>query len=107
MEETSFWNDMVSNTTIKKQGAKSVCLKTIGHEKYMVSVCLATETNGTKLKPFVVFRAAKRESKSFDEEFKSRCVVKSSGNAWINEGITTIWVKRVLGAFFFNRRLFA
>ena len=64
MDETSIWNDMMSNTTIDKQGANSVCLKTTGHEKCMVSVCLAAKADGTKLKPFVVFRAAKRESKS-------------------------------------------
>ena len=47
----------------------------------MVSVCLAAKVDGTKLKPFVVFHAAKRESKSLDEEFKSCWVGKSSGNA--------------------------
>ena len=67
MDETSVSNGMVSNTTIHKQGAKSVCLKTTGHEKCMVNVCLAAKADGTKLKPFVVLRAAKRESKSFDE----------------------------------------
>ena len=71
----------------------------------MVSVCLAAKADGTKLKPFVIFRAAKRESKSLDEEFESRCAVKGSGNAWMNEKLITIWVKRVLGAFSFNRRL--
>ena len=64
MEETLVSNDMVPNTTIDKQGAKSVCLKTTGHEKCMVSVCLAAKADGTKLKPFVVFRTVKRESKS-------------------------------------------
>ena len=65
----------------------------------MVSVCLATKADRTKLKPFFVFRAAKRKSKSLDKEFKSYCVVKSSGNAWMNEELTTTLVKRVLGAF--------
>ena len=37
--------------------------------------------------------AAKRDSKSLYEEFKSRCVVKSSGNAWMKKELTTIWVK--------------
>ena len=105
MAETSVWNDMVSNTTIDKQGAKSVCLKTTGYEKCMVSVCLAAKADGTKSKPFSVFRAAKRESKSLDKEFKFLCVIKSSDNAWRNEDLTTIWVKRVLGTFSFNRRL--
>ena len=85
MDETFVWNDMVSNTTIDQQRVNSVCLKTSAHEKCMVSVCLAAKAYGTKLKPFVVFRAAKRESKSLDEEFKSRCVVKSSGHTWMNE----------------------
>ena len=56
MDKISIWNDMVSNTTINKQGAKSVCLKTTGYEKCMVSICLAARADRTKLKPFVVFR---------------------------------------------------
>ena len=62
--------------------------------KCMIRVCLAAELDGTKVKP-LVFRAAKRDSKSLDEEFKSRCVVKSSGNARMNEKLTNICVKRV------------
>ena len=93
MDETSIWNDMMFNTKIDKQGAKSVFLKTTGHENCIVSVCLAAKADGTKLKPFVVFRAAKRESKSLDEEFESRCVVKGSGNAWMNKELIAIWVK--------------
>ena len=81
MDETSISNSMVPNTTIHKQEAKSVCLKTAGHEKCIVSVCLDANADGTKLKPFVVFCAAKRESKPLDEEFESCCIVKSSGNA--------------------------
>ena len=81
MDETSTLKGMMSNTIIHKQGAKFVCLKTTGNEKCMISVCLAAKAKGTKLKPFVVFREAKRESKSLDEEFESRCAVKSSGNA--------------------------
>ena len=36
----------------------------------------------------------------------TRCVVKSSDNAWMKE-LNTIWVKRVFGAFSFNMRLLA
>ena len=94
---------MASNTTIDKQGGKFVCLETTGHEKFMVSVYLAAKGDGTKLKPFAVFRAAKRESKSLDEEFKFRCVVKSSVNTWTNEELTTICLKQFLSAFLLNR----
>ena len=61
---------------IKLQGANSVCLKTTGHEKCMVSICLAAKADGTKLKLFVVFRTATGESKSLDKEFESRCVIR-------------------------------
>ena len=107
IDKTSVSNGMVSNTTIHKQEAKSVCLKATGHVKFMVSVCLAAKADGTKLKPFVVLRTAKKESKSLDEEFESCCVVKSSGNAYMNEELITIWVKQVLGAFSFKRQLLA
>ena len=33
IDETSALNSMVSNTTIHKQGVRSVCLKTTGHEE--------------------------------------------------------------------------
>ena len=56
----------------------------------MVSVCLTAKVDGTKLKPFAVFCAAKRESKSLDEEFESRWAGKSSGNAQMNEELITI-----------------
>ena len=46
---------MVSNTSIHKQGEKSVCLKTTGQEKFMVSVCLAAKADEAKLKPLVFF----------------------------------------------------
>ena len=39
MDETSVWNNMVSNTVIDKQVAKFVCLKNTRHKKCMVSVC--------------------------------------------------------------------
>ena len=83
MDETYVWSDMISNN---RQASSEICLKITRYEKRMVSVCLAAKPDGAKLKPFVVFRAAKRESKSLDEEFKSCCAVKSSGNAWMNEG---------------------
>ena len=54
MDETSVLNDIVSNTTINKHRAKSCCLKTAGHAKCMVSLCLAAKVDGTKLKLFVV-----------------------------------------------------
>ena len=32
MDETAMWHEMISNTTVTDKGAKSVVLKTTGHE---------------------------------------------------------------------------
>jgi len=41
MDETAVWFDMVSRSVIDKRGAKSVALKTTGHEKSHLTVVLA------------------------------------------------------------------
>ena len=105
MDETAVWADMVANTTVDDIGTRSVSLKTTGHEKVRVSVCLSAKADGTNLKPMIVFDGAKRESKALNEEFKSRFVVASSKNAWMNEELTLVWAEKVLGKFSFGRRL--
>ena len=81
VDETTVWNDMVSETTAEAIGAKDVLMKSTGDEKFRASVCLAAKLDGTKLKPFIVFGAAKRESKSLHNEYKRQCSVTSSSNA--------------------------
>ena len=98
---------MISETTIDKTGKKSITLKTTGHEKARVSVCLAAKADGTKLKPMVIFKGAKREVAALSQEFKHKAVVATSDNAWMNTELTQVWINSVLGAFSFNRRLLA
>ena len=107
MDETPVWDDMVLNTTVDRVGASSINLKTTGHEKVLVTVCLSARADGTKLKPFVVFRAAKHETKKLNEDFRHKCTVTTSSNTWMKEELTLNWVKSVLGAFSFNRCLLA
>lgn len=107
MDETVVWQDMVSNTTVDNIGESTIRLKTTGHEKTKVSVCLAAEGDGTKLKPFIVFPGAKRESKALNDEFKTKCAVGSSINGWMNEELTVSWVKGILGQFSLTRRMLA
>ena len=104
MDETPVWADMVAETSVDKRGAKDIPLKTTGHEKVRVSVCLAAKADGTKLKPLIVFGAAKRESKALNDEFKPQCVIASSPNAWMNEDLTVQWINSVLGKFSFHYR---
>ena len=73
----------------------------------MVTVSLSARADGTKLKPYIVFRGAKREVKRLNEDFKHKCVIATSSNAWMNEELTLNWTKNVLGALSFQRRLLA
>ena len=59
MDETAVWADMTSETTVESKGARTVCLKTTGHEKVKVSVCLTVKANGSKMKPMIVFGGGK------------------------------------------------
>ena len=72
-----------------------------------MSVVLAAKADGTKLKPMVVFKGAKREVAALNEEFKGRAVVATSANAWMDSELTIVWINSVLGSFSFNRRLLA
>ena len=107
MDETPVWSDMVSATTVDKTGARDVPLKSTGHEKVRVAVCLAAKANGVKLKPFIVFAGAKREVKALHEEFKNQCSVASSPNAWMNTELTKQRVNEIIGRFTFQKKLLA
>ena len=68
---------------------------------------LLATSDGTKLKPMVVFRGAKREVAALNQEFKQQAVVATSANAWMDTGLTEVWIDSVLGSFSFNLRLLA
>ena len=102
MDETTIWADMVSDTTVDVTGKKTVAVKTTGHGKSRVSVCLVAKTDGTKLPPFIVFKSAKREVAAMDKEFKG-CHIASSPNAWMNTALTHSWINKVLGTFSLTR----
>ena len=48
MDEIPVWSDMVSSATVDKMGSKIVSLKSTGHEKSCVSVCLTAQGSGKK-----------------------------------------------------------
>ena len=107
MDATPVWNNMVSNTTVEKTGSKEVPVKLTEHDKVRVSVCLTGKADGTRLKPFIVFKGAKRESKALHDEFHRQGPVASSANGWMNEELTLRWCNKILGKFSFRKRLLA
>ncbi|XP_068586183.1 uncharacterized protein [Cebidichthys violaceus] len=56
-----------------------------------ITVVLAAAANGTKLKPFIVFRG------TVDEETAGSAVVKSSVNGWMSDALTKDWLQAVVG----------
>ena len=75
-------------------------MKTTGHEKSRVSVCLAARVDGTKLKTIIIFKGAVRETKVLSQEFKGQAVIASSPSGWMDTDLTHVWFDNVLGAFF-------
>ena len=62
MDETPVWTDMVSNTTVDKCGKCDIPLKSTGHEKVCVSVCLAAKKVTENLKPLLLYFPAPKNS---------------------------------------------
>ena len=55
MDETACWMDIPSETTVTFTGARSMLLKTTGHQKDHFTVILTAKADGIKLKPSIVF----------------------------------------------------
>jgi hypothetical protein len=104
MDETAIWVDMPGSTAVEVVGAKSVPLKTTGHEKERVTVCLAAMADGRKLPPMIVFKG-----KRMPQELKNvtGVVIEMSANGWMNEDLTLAWVNKVWGSLAFTQRLLA
>ena len=101
MDETPIWADMPGVTTISKTGTKMIPIRTTGHEKNRLTVCLAAKADGTKMPPYIVITR-----KKFPAELSniSGVVVACSDNGWMNDDLTIDWVNRVWGNFGFGKR---
>ena len=84
-------------TTVERNGAHTVNLKTTGNEKEKVTVCLTATADGNKKKPFFVFMGAKREVKQLNAQYHNQCVVCSSENGWMNDSLTEKFCHEVIG----------
>ena len=92
MDEKPVWLDMVSNTTVDKTGARTVTMKSTGHQNCLLFVCLTVKPDGSKLKPFIMFRNAKHKTKNLNDEFKTRCLIVTSSSGWM----IMIWQLNIL-----------
>ena len=104
MDEIACWMDMPSDTTVHFTGARSVSLKTSGHEKDHYTVVLTAKADGSKLKPFIVFKGKGTRL------IKNLCsipglVVRFSANGWLNDSLTIEYLRTVVGSLSFAKRL--
>ena len=99
MDETPVWSNMASSSTVDKTGSKTGPLKSTGHKKSCVSVRLTAQGNGKKLKPFTMFKGAKREVEMLNKEFHGKCIIASSSNGLMNSELTSQWIEKVLKLF--------
>ena len=101
MDETPIWADMPSTTTVDQRGVHTVPIRTNGHEKTQL-LCVAVKADGTKIIPYVVIPAKKVKK---ELEPVSGVIVAASPNGWINDNLTSDWIKRVWTNYFFSKRM--
>ena len=82
-------------------------MESTSHEQSRVSVCVAAKTDGTNLKPMIVFRGTVTECKVLCREFHTQAVIASSLNGWINIELTLQSVEIVIEASSSKQRLLA
>ena len=101
MDETPIWADMPIKTIVDQRGLKTVPIKSTGHEKQRMAVCLTIKADGSKMKPFVVIPGKKVKS---EIAAIKGTIVKCSASGWMNHELTEDWVSQVWGSLAFNKR---
>ena len=87
MDETVCWFDMPSETNVAHKGARSIPLKTTGHEKQHLTIILTAKADETKLKLFIAFKGkGTRLVKGLHRI--SGVVVRFSKNGWMKDALT-------------------
>ena len=96
--------DIPSDTTAALSGEHSMPLKSTGHEKSHFTVILTARANGTKMKPFVVFKG-KGTILLKELERIPGIIVRFSSNEWMNDELTIDYLRSDIGAFSFGKQL--
>ena len=102
MDETPVWIELVATTTVNKIGSREVAIKSTGHEKIRITVVLTARADGAKCKPFIVI-PRKRPIKEIEQIKDVECVY--SSKSWMDDELTTDYLKRIIGNFSFTKRL--
>jgi hypothetical protein len=90
MDETPVFFDLPANRTVDSVGAKTVAVRTTGHEKSHFTTVLACMADGTKLPPMVIFKRKTMPK----EKFPSGVVVHVHEKGWMDEPGMHIWLDK-------------
>ena len=93
---------MSSNTRVALSSSCSVPLKSTGHEKDHFTVILTAKSDGTKLKPFVIF-TGKGTHLIRDLQHIPGRVVRFSSNKWMNNALTVDYLQIIVGVLCFSK----
>jgi hypothetical protein len=91
MDETPMSFDLPNNTTIDERGARSISIRTTGHEKTNFTVVLTCMADGTKLPPIIIFKLKKVPKGSFPPGV----IIRANQTGWMNENEMLFWIKNV------------
>ncbi|GFX66183.1 pogo transposable element with KRAB domain [Trichonephila clavipes] len=91
MDESPVTFEMIGNKTIDMKGAKTIHIKTTGHEKSHFTVVLSCLADGTKLKPMVIFKR-KTVPKS---NFPKGVFIHVHEKGWMDENGVKLWIKNI------------
>jgi hypothetical protein len=90
-DQTPVFFDMPRNTSIEKQGVRSVTIKTTGAEKQRCTVMLTVTADGGKLPPYEIFKR-----KTFPKEkFPPGIHVRVQEKGWMDQDLVKDWVNKV------------
>ena len=105
MDECAVWFDSSGNTTVETTGRRTVGIKTTGHEKANVTVCLTVSASGQKLMPYIVFKGGSREAQRLDTVRPRRMFLSSSASGWFDQDVTLDYLRRVIPHLAFCRQM--
>lgn len=97
MDETAVWLDSAPTTTLHARGERTVSVRTTGHERACITVCLTATGDGTKLKPLIVFKGAIRDVQSLSDEFRGQAYILSTKSGWMDQEATIAYLNRIFG----------
>lgn len=108
MDETAWYYEPSLKSTVEVKGVKNVPIKTSGKESARCTVAFCIGADGSKLPPFIIFKAAYKKTvwrEIVQENFSSGSVCTTQANGWMDETAMLDYVERVWKPYITSRRL--